>query len=139
MAAPGKRAEISLVELEKLSVLHCSDQELADWFGVTTRTIERRRKEPEFAAAMARGRSRGKINVRRMQMQLLERGNATMAIWLGKQLLGQSDRVESKSDQPLIVIRENNGGSRPLALAEPDCVTLDISPRRASTFSSNRP
>src|ERR1700738_4407547 len=88
MAERGTRAEIDMVELEKLCVLHCSDREIADWFGVSLRTIERRRQEPEFAAVIDRGRSKGKISVRRMQMKLLEQGNTTMAIWLGKQLLG---------------------------------------------------
>jgi len=58
IAERGTRAEIDLGELEKLCMLHCTDQELADWFGVTTRTIERRRREPEFAAVMERGRSK---------------------------------------------------------------------------------
>jgi len=85
MAERGTRAEIDLSELEKLCMLHCTDQELADWFGVTTRTIERRRTEPEFAAVMERGRSKGKISLRRAQMKLVEQGNAVMSIFLGKQ------------------------------------------------------
>ena len=40
---------------------------------------------------MARGRAKGRISVRRGQMKLLESGNAAIAIWLGKQLLGQRD------------------------------------------------
>src|SRR6267154_4839394 len=101
MAERGTRVEIDFVELEKLCVLHCSDREIADWFGVSLRTIERRRHEPEFAAVMDRGRSKGKISVRRMQMKLLEAGNCTMAIWLGKNMLGQSDHVAHDIDDPL--------------------------------------
>ena len=93
MAERGTRAEIDLSELEKLCMLHCTDQELADWFGVTTRTIERRRTEPAFAAVMERGRSKGKISLRRAQMKLVEQGNAVMSIFLGKQWLGQVDQV----------------------------------------------
>ena len=74
-------------------LLHCTDQELADWFGVTTRTIERRRTEPAFAAVMERGKSKGKISLRRAQMRLVEQGNAVMSIFLGKQWLGQVDQV----------------------------------------------
>jgi hypothetical protein len=40
---------------------------------------------------MHKGRAKGRISVRRAQMKLLERGNATMGVWLGKQLLGQRD------------------------------------------------
>jgi hypothetical protein len=71
--------------------LQCTDEEIASWLGVSTRTIESRRKQPEFAAVMNRGRAKGRISVRRAQMKLLEAGNGTMGVWLGKQLLGQRD------------------------------------------------
>ena len=87
------RNEIDLTELEKLAGLGCTDEEIAGWFYVSTRTIERRRLEPEFAEVMTRGKAKGRISVRRMQMKLLEEGNATMGVWLGKQLLGQADEV----------------------------------------------
>ena len=93
MARRGTRTEIDLTELEKLCQLQCTDEEIAAWFGVTTRTIERRRLETKFGEVMARGKARGRISVRRMQMKLLEEGNATMGVWLGKQLLGQTDQV----------------------------------------------
>jgi hypothetical protein len=86
-----KPVHIDLTELEKLSSLHCTDAEIADWFGVSTRTIETRRKQPEYAQAMQRGRSKGRISVRRAQMKMLESGNGTMGVWLGKQLLGQRE------------------------------------------------
>jgi hypothetical protein len=87
------RVDIDLGELEKLSGLQCTDEEIAAWFGVTTRTIENRRKEPEFLAVMERGKAKGRISVRRLQMKLLEEGNATMGVWLGKQILGQVDQI----------------------------------------------
>ena len=90
------RTEIDIVELEKLCQLQCTDEEIAAWFGVATRTIERRRLEPEFAEVMSRGKAKGRISVRRMQMRLLEQGNATMGVWLGKQLLGQRDQVTTE-------------------------------------------
>jgi hypothetical protein len=97
--AGGKRAgagrkpvDIDLVSLEKLCTLNCTDDELAAYFGVSARTIQKRRKnDPQFASATSVGRAKGRITVRRKQMQLLEAGNATMAVWLGKQLLGQRD------------------------------------------------
>jgi len=89
-------AKIDLPELEKLCALQCTDKEIAAWFGVSTRTIERKRKASKFAEVMERGKAKGCISVRRMQMRLLEKGNATMGIWLGKQLLGQKDHVETK-------------------------------------------
>jgi len=91
-----KPVHIDLVELEKLSSLHCTDEEMAGWFGVSTRTIESRRKRPEFAEVMQRGRARGRISVRRAQMKLLEDGSGTMGVWLGKQILGQRDVVTNE-------------------------------------------
>lgn len=90
--AGRKPAQIDLVELEKLCTLQCTDEEIAAWFGVSTRTIETRRKQSaEFAEVMNRGRVKGRVSVRRAQMKLLESGNSSMGIWLGKQLLGQRD------------------------------------------------
>src|SRR5262247_2760591 len=93
MAQRGTTAKIDLAELEKLSMMQATDEEIAAWFGVTTRTIERRRKKKKFAEVMDRGKAKGRISVRRMQMKLLEQGNATMGVWLGKQILGQTDEV----------------------------------------------
>jgi hypothetical protein len=87
------RAGIDLAELERLCQLQCTDEEIAAWFRVSTRTIERRRLEPEFLEVMERGKAKGRISVRRQQMKLLEEGNATMGVWLGKQILGQVDQV----------------------------------------------
>lgn len=89
--AGRKTVSIDLVELEKLCVLGCTDEEIAAWFGVSIRTIENRRKRPEFSEIMQRGRAKLRISVRRAQMKLLEAGNASMGIWLGKQVLGQRD------------------------------------------------
>jgi hypothetical protein len=89
--AGRKPLEIDLEQLEKLASLQCTDRELAAYFRCTTRTIEKRRKEPAFKEALERGKALGQISVRRAQMRLLEAGNATMSVWLGKQLLGQRD------------------------------------------------
>jgi hypothetical protein len=91
-----KPVQIDMVEAEKLASLHCTNEELADWFGVSVRTIELRLKQPEFAAAIQRGRSKGRISVRRAQMKMLETGNSTMGVWLGKQMLGQRDTITTE-------------------------------------------
>ena len=89
--AGRKPVEIDLEQLEKLAALGCTDEEIAAFFRCATRTIEKRRKEPAFKEALERGKAIGRISVRRSQMKLLEAGNATMGVWLGKQLLGQRD------------------------------------------------
>jgi hypothetical protein len=101
----ARRSEIDLVELEKLCTLSCTNEEIAAWFNTSTRTIERRRKEPKFAEIMARGKAKGRISIRRMQMKLLEQGNATMGVWLGKQLLGQRDQIATEV-RPRLSLRD---------------------------------
>jgi hypothetical protein len=101
MAQRGLEARIDLGELEKLCTMQATDEEIAAFFGVSTRTIERRRKSPKFAEVMERGKAKGRLSLRRMQIKLLEAGNATMGVWLGKQYLGQTDQVQFGSyDSP---------------------------------------
>src|SRR5215470_13595996 len=84
--------------------MQATDEEIAAWFGVNRKTIERRRKVPKFAELMERGKAKGRISVRRMQMKLLEQGNATMGVWLGKQILGQTDHVNVTGSEMYLVL-----------------------------------
>ena len=93
MARRGKTAKIDLEELEKLSSLQCTDMELASWFRVSVRTIERRRREAKFGDAMERGKARGRMSIRRAQFRMLDSGNPAIAIFLGKNYLGQTDYI----------------------------------------------
>jgi len=88
----GRRpVHIDPIELEKLSSIHCTDEEIAGFFGVSARTIRNKRKHPEYAAAMERGKAKGRISLRRSQWKAAEKGNASMLQFLGKQVLGQRD------------------------------------------------
>ena len=102
MAERGTRADIDLSELEKLASLHPTDVELASWFGVSEKTIERRKKEPAFAEALERGRTKGKLNLRRAQMKMAET-HPVMAIWLGKVILNQTEAAPYGSGAPVYI------------------------------------
>jgi hypothetical protein len=101
MAQRGISAKIDLVELEKLCAMQATDEEIGAFFNVSARTILRRKKVQKFADVMERGRAKGRLSMRRMQMKLLEAGNATMGVWLGKQYLGQADYPEPQLNVPL--------------------------------------
>lgn len=97
MAKMGRpKIELDPTEIEKLCRLNCTMDEMAAFFGCSTDTIERRMKEDEdLKLAIEKGRATGKISLRRKQFQILEDSNsASMAIWLGKQLLGQRDNLD---------------------------------------------
>src|ERR1700721_1543576 len=100
--AGRKAVKIDLLELEKLCSMLCSDDDIASWYGVSVRTIKYRRKEPEFSEAMRRGKTRGYVSIRRAQMKLLEKGSATMAVWLGRSELGQRDTSSIRMVRPKI-------------------------------------
>ena len=99
------RVEINLEELRKLMALNCTMAEVAAFFGCNKKTIERRMKDDEeFAEIIDHGRADGMLSVRRQQFQIMESGNATMAIWLGKQLLGQRDQIDTVQEHKPISI-----------------------------------
>jgi predicted transcriptional regulator len=77
----------------KLSALCCSQAELAAFFGTTQSAIHYQiKKDKAFAEAIQSGNQYGRLSLRRSQFQAALDGNPAMLIWLGKQLLGQSDR-----------------------------------------------
>lgn len=96
MARP--RAEIDQGQFEKLCSLMCTETEIADFFGVSVDTVDRwckRTYGAGFAESYNKKSSKGKIALRRYQLQLAEK-NAAMAIFLGKQWLGQKEKENSE-------------------------------------------
>lgn len=73
-------------EVEALAKLHCSYTEMADFFGINVETLKY-----NFSENIAKGRSETKQALRRAQLKLALSGNATMLIWLGKNILNQSE------------------------------------------------
>ena len=97
----GRRAvKIDLAELERLCSIQCTDQELASFFEVDVRTIERRKKNARFTAALERGRAKGRLSVRRMLFALAAKGNVAAAIFLAKNLLGYKDYFSNEHSGP---------------------------------------
>lgn len=95
MARP--RIEIDKNQFEKLCSIQCTLAEIASFFDCSDDTIERwclRTYKEGFAEVYAKKRGIGKISLRRAQFKMAEH-NPTMAIWLGKQYLGQTDKQET--------------------------------------------
>lgn len=94
--------EIPKVEFEKLCGLQCTKEEICGFFEVTDKTLDAwcartyfdENGEPmSFSDVFKQKRGAGKIALRRNQFQLSKK-NAAMAIFLGKQFLGQKEKVE---------------------------------------------
>ena len=98
MAQMGRpRKQINKTEFEKLCFLQCTRSEFCTWFDVNEDTLNKWCKEnydgKTFSAVFKEKRENGLISLRRTQFQLAEKSPA-MAIFLGKNLLGQTDKVE---------------------------------------------
>lgn len=95
MARP--RIEIDKEQFKKLCSIQCTLGEIASWFKCSEDTIERwcnRELKMSFAEAFKTWSADGKISLRRTQFRMAEH-NVSMAIWLGKQYLGQKESVET--------------------------------------------
>jgi hypothetical protein len=99
----------TLKTIENLGKIQCTTKEAAAVLKVAESTfllfLDR---EPSAREAYEDGKENGKASLRRMQLRAAEGGNVTMMIWLGKQLLGQRDRVEHGGD-PNAPIKHDHG------------------------------
>ncbi len=93
---PRPKVKIDLAELEKLCTMQCTDEEVAAFLGVSTRTIERRRQVKQFNEIMERARAKGRISIRRALFRLAAAGNIAAAIFLAKNLLGYKDYINNE-------------------------------------------
>ena len=84
-----KKYNIDVDQVEKLAGLGCTNIEIASFFGVGEHVIRK-----GYAENIAKGKDNGKIRLRQWQMKSAQKGNVAMLIWLGKQMLGQSDKQE---------------------------------------------
>lgn len=93
--------DIDEAQVEEMAAIGCTVAEIAGIVGCSPRTVERR-----AAAPVARGRARLNISLRRRQVEMAMAGNASMLIWLGKQLLGQRDKADSIVREEVVTIEE---------------------------------
>ena len=84
-----KKYNIDPLEVEKLAGLGCTNTEIAEFFGCSKDLIGK-----SYSTNVEKGKENGKIRLRQWQMKAAQKGNVAMLIWLGKQMLGQTDKQE---------------------------------------------
>lgn len=94
---PKKAIDYKLVE--RLGKIMCTEEEIANMLEVSVRTLQR---DKEFCRIYRKATENGKMSLRRTQFKLA-RTSASMAIFLGKQYLGQTDKVENKINGQLTI------------------------------------
>ena len=91
MARPRK--ELDQDQFEKLCQLQCTEEEIANWFDMCRDTLITRISElygESFSTVFKKHSDEGRMSLRRYQWKMAEK-NVAMAIFLGKQYLGQKD------------------------------------------------
>lgn len=90
------RKEIDQKTFENLCKIQCTESEIAGIFECSIDTVNlwcKRTFGMTFTDTYKRFSDQGKASLRRTQFKLAEK-NPSMAIFLGKNLLGQTDKVE---------------------------------------------
>jgi hypothetical protein len=82
----------------KLALMGATNVEIAEWYGVTEQSIRYR-----FNEYLTKARSSLKIKLRRAQLKVaIENESVPMLIWLGKQLLSQSENVVGAESEKVL-------------------------------------
>lgn len=87
--------QIDWEQVKALCSIQCTRGEVASFLGISHDTLERAAKrdfEKNFVELRDEWSQGGKCSLRRKQWKLADR-SATMAIFLGKQMLGQRDDI----------------------------------------------
>ena len=98
-----KEKPINLEQVIYWAQSQATAEEIAGSFQVSVDTLDRRlRKEYDmnYTELLKRVGGQAKLSLRRYQFKMAEK-NATMAIWLGKQWLGQKDHEIETPKPPL--------------------------------------
>lgn len=85
--------------VDKLCHIQCTGEEIASVLRIDYDTLQRavkRDKKMSFTEYFKQKANGGKASLRRMQWKAAESGNTTMLIWLGKQMLNQSDKSQTE-------------------------------------------
>ena len=84
-------------QVMELARLHCTNKEIADFFDVPMTTLT-----DNFRDILTKGRLETKQRLRSAQLKLALNGDRTLLIWLGKNILGQSESpINTDSNQVL--------------------------------------
>lgn len=104
------RKELNQQDFEKLCALQCTMREILYFFDVSDKTLTnwcRQTYGKRFSEIFRIKRQAGYISLRRKQFELAEKSPA-MAIFLGKQYLGQTDKDvwQRRQDEKLLELKE---------------------------------
>ncbi len=89
------------ITIQKLASCGLTNKEIAEALGYDDNTLKR-----NFEIFLIKGKANLKERLKRKQIQVAMQGNVTMLIWLGKQYLGQAEKIEESGEYKIIVERK---------------------------------
>jgi hypothetical protein len=114
----------------ELAAMGCSNAEIAELLDCSQKTIEAKC----FVAILAKNRAELRKNLRQAQIEAALGGNVKMLMWLGIQLLGQTDENQVQFDgdsgphpEQLIVVLDEK--------EKPEMVDSEITPATNSALN----
>jgi len=93
------RKELDYDLLDACCEIMCTGEECAALQGMSYDTLDRRLKEEHdlsFADYFKQKSAPGKMSLRRKQYSAAMEGDKVMLVWLGKNWLGQADKIETE-------------------------------------------
>lgn len=102
-AAESVRKDVTADNVERLAASGCTPSEAAAWFGLSPAAFRMRLAEPALRGVWLRGKRCGRARIRMAQLDHAEK-NMTMALHLGRHLLGQADAEEAAGGRVTLIV-----------------------------------
>ena len=108
----SKQDKINKQQFEALCNMQCTQVEICSVFNCCEDTLNAWCKNnydgKTFLETRKMFSEKGKASIRRMQFKSAENGNVTMQVWLGKQYLGQTDKIENTNMERVTIVNDIN-------------------------------
>lgn len=92
-----KKYDIDTEQIFKLAKYNLTNIEIADIYGCDESLLVK-----NYSEFLTKGRGELKLRLRQAQYEeAIDKRNITMLIWLGKQILGQSEKADIQMNRPI--------------------------------------
>ena len=107
---------IDPIEVEKLASLGMKNSEIAEWFEIDDSTLNY-----NFKQFITKGKLNLIRSLRQAQIQTALNGNPALLIWLGRNLLGQSENPNTTDQNQILPYSDDDAG----ITTDSDSLTMD--------------
>ena len=94
-------------QVEKLASYGLTNKEIAEALGYDDSTLKRK-----FENFLTKGKANLKQRLKRKQVDVALAGNVSMLIWLGKNYLGQADKLDENGEYEIVINRKEVKGEK---------------------------